>query len=164
ISIFTFQFVHTNLPELMLSMTLLWLAGHILKEYIGERKVVLLYFACIIFSGVVFLFSHLIFTVFSAGTGMMEGAFCGTLGIMAATVTFNHSRRIRMYGGKFIPLWQVFGFGIAIYLVFFYQHSMAYILVLVSNLYGGFRYALYYQRSNVYELKLKQSSGHYRVH
>lgn len=153
ISIFTFQFVHSNFLELMLSMGLLWLFGHILKEKIGERKVVLLYFACTILSGIVFVLSHFVFRIFSAGTGMMEGAFSGTLGVMTATVIFNRSLRLRIQGKRFIPLWHIFAFGIAIFLIFFYQHNMAFILVFACSLYVGSRYALYDKRSNGYELK-----------
>lgn len=157
ISIFTFHFIHSNFLELVLSMGLLWLFGHILKEQIGEQKVVLFYFACAMLSGIVFMFSHFIFEIFSSGTGVMEGAFSGTLGIMTAALAFNRSSRLHIQGNRFIPLWYVFAFGIAISLMFFYQHNMAYILVFVGNLYAGYRYALYHLRPDAYELKLERN-------
>ncbi len=148
ISIFTFQFVHSDFLELMLSMGILWFFGHILKTHIGERKVVALYFACTVLSGIVFLASRLTFKIFSAGTGMMEGAFSGALGVMTAAVVFAGSSKWQVLGTRLIPLWHTSLIAVVLYLLFFYQHNMAYILVLACSIYTGYKYPLYRLRSN----------------
>jgi membrane associated rhomboid family serine protease len=139
--IFTYQFVHSDFLELILSVGLLWLFGHILKTKIGERKVILLYVTCVTFAAIAFFLSHFVFRIFSADTGIMEGAFCGTLGIMTACVIYSGTSQLHLYGGKSVALWKVFVFGTAFYLISFYQHNMAYILMLICSSYTGYRYA-----------------------
>lgn len=146
ISIFTFQFVHSDVLEFLLSMGILWFFGHILKHHIGERKVIVLYFACTALAGIVFLTSRLAFKIFSAGAGMMEGAFSGSLGVMTAAAILAGSYHLQL-GSRLVSVWKLSAVLGGLYLLSFYQHNMAYILVVVFSLYAGYRYAFSRLRS-----------------
>ena len=140
-SIFTYQFVHFRAGELILSMSMLWLFGHILAGTLGMRRVIRLYFISVTVSAIVFILSHLIFPVFSGPNGVMEGAFGGVLGLMTVTVFLYGRHRLHIGHKLQVPLRTVYLAALFLSLILVYKHNIAYILVYVSAIYAGFRYA-----------------------
>lgn len=140
-SVVTYQFVHTEIDELVLSMGALWLFGSILQRRIGGRKVLKLYFISAIISSVVFLLAHLIFPTFAGRNHLMEGAFISVLTIMTATVVICGSKQMRIVGKLSVSLWQVYLAILAISFVSIYQHNIACVLTYSSSIFIGIKYA-----------------------
>ncbi|HRE52365.1 MAG TPA: rhomboid family intramembrane serine protease [Flavitalea sp.] len=140
-SVFTYQFVHLDAGELLLSVAMLWLFGHLLKKRAGEKKVVLFYFILSIMSALVFNFSHLVFPIFSGPGGFMEGAFGGALGVMTAGVMLCGNRQFRIGKHIRVNLWQVYFVALLISFMTVYKNNMAYVLVYAFNIYMGIKYA-----------------------
>ncbi len=140
-SLFTYQFVYLNVGELLLSVSMLWLFGHILKKRVGQWKVIIFYFALAFISALVFNLSHLVFPIFSGPGGFMEGAFGGVLGVMTAGVMLYGRHRFQM--GKYISfrLWQVYSFALLLSFMMVYKNNVAYVLVYACNIYLGIKYA-----------------------
>lgn len=141
LSVFTYQFVHSSVGELLLSTMVLWIFGHILSKQIGANKVVMLYVICVLLSAIVFFLSHVVFTVFS-GKSIIEGAFFGVLGVMTTTLVMYKSYQVRVGSNLFIPLWQVVAAVILLSLLFVYKNNMAYILVYGCSIYTGYHFAM----------------------
>lgn len=142
-SLFTYQFIHRNAGELVLSVMMLWLFGHILQKKIGQLRVVAFYFILVILSAIVFNVSHLIFPIFSGPGGIMEGAFGGVLGVMTTAVYFYGRARLRVGKKLRFSVWQIYFAAILLSLVCVYKNNIAYILVYISSVWIGFRYARY---------------------
>ncbi len=140
-SIFTYQFVHFSKGELLLSISMLWLFGHILQSKLGQIKTLMLYFMFVILSAIVFNLSHLIFPIFSGPGGIMEGAFGGTLGIMTITVFLYGKYRLHLSKNIHFPLWKIYVAALLLSFIFVYKHNIAYILVYVSSIYIATQYA-----------------------
>ena len=145
-SLFTYQFIHLSAGELLLSISMLWLFGHILKSRIGQWKVIAFYFMLAIVSALVFNFSHLVFPIFSDPGGFMEGAFGGVLGVMTTTVLLYGNHQFRIGRNISFRLWQVYLIALLLSLIFVYKNNMACILVYVFNLYAGMKYARHLTR------------------
>ncbi|HEY8402830.1 MAG TPA: rhomboid family intramembrane serine protease [Cytophagaceae bacterium] len=140
ISLFSFQFIHFNAGELLLSMFLFWLFGHILSMELGERKVILLYFIFTILSGVVFLLSHQLFQILSGPRGIMEGAITGVLAIMTITVTLNSSHHLYIGKDQRISLWHVYLCACLLAFMLVYKHNISFIITYLFSIFGGLHY------------------------
>lgn len=140
--IITHQFVHFNPVELLLSIFALWFFGHLLSELVGEQKVIILYFATVLVSALVFVLSHYVFRVFSGHGAIMDGAFAGVLGVMTTTVILFRSHSIRVLGKTFVPLWQIYAAVIVVALALLFKPSIAYIFVYICSISFGIHYAL----------------------
>lgn len=158
LSVFTYQFVHTNFGEIMLSMIALWIFGHMVAKEIGASKVIFLYLICIVLSASVFILSHFVFTVFS-GRCVMEGAYPGALAIMTTSLIFYKSFQIRVYKNISIPLWVICAVIILLSFVFVYKNSIAYILVYVCSVHIGYRFAVNKLSSTVFTKNAIQYSN-----
>jgi membrane associated rhomboid family serine protease len=141
--LFTYQFIHRNAGELVLSVMMLWLFGHILQKKIGQLRVVAFYFILVILSAIVFNLSHLLFPIFSGPGGIMEGAFGGVLGVMTTAVYFYGRARLRLGKKLRFSVWQIYFAALLLSLVCVYKNNIAYILVYLSSIWIGFRYARY---------------------
>lgn len=138
-SIFTYQFVHFNTGEFLLSISMLWLFGNILRNKIGSRRTILLYFAFVVLSAIVYNLSHWIFPVFSGHKGIMDGAFGSVLGIMTTTVFFYGKYRLRISRNITVVLWQIYVVAILLSLVFVCKQNIAYIIVYASSIFMGIK-------------------------
>jgi membrane associated rhomboid family serine protease len=147
-SIFTYQFVHFNAGEFLLSITMLWLFGNLLREKIGSHKTILLYFAFVALSAIVYNLSHLLFPIFSGSRGIMDGAFGGVLGIMTTTLFFYGNHQLRLNSNIKLELWKIYVFALLLSLIFVYKHNIAYIIVYVSSIYMGVKSAEYFGKSD----------------
>lgn len=68
---------------------------------------------------------------------------------MTTTLILYRSCQLRVSKNIFIPLWQLYGIVLLASLVLVYKNNMAYVLVYVSSMYNGLRYAvsrLHYSR------------------
>jgi len=148
-SIFTYQFVHFKVGEFFLSISMLWLFGNILKNKIGSLKTLLLYFAFVTLSAMVFNISHWVFPVFSGSRGIMDGAFGGVLGIMTITVFFYGKHQLHVWGNMNFVLWKIYIIAILLSLIFVYKHNIAYIIVYVSSIYMGIKCAELIKKSEL---------------
>lgn len=136
----TYQFIHFRLGELLLSVSMLWLFGHILQHRIGQYKVILYYFALVVISAIVFNLAHVIFPIFAQPGGILDGAFGGVLGVMTTTVYLYGRLRFR-FGKSFqVQLWQIYVAALLLSLVLVCKDNIAYILVYASGIYIGIRY------------------------
>lgn len=139
--IVTYQFIHFNIGEVILSLSMLWLFGHILQNRIGQSKVVILYFIFVTISAVIFNISHVIFPIYSGPSEIMDGAFGGVLGIMTTTVFLYGKSRIEISKGRHLQLWHVYVAAVLLSFLWVYKNNMAHILVYICNMYVGARYA-----------------------
>jgi membrane associated rhomboid family serine protease len=142
ISIFTYQFIHLNWGELLLSISMLWLFGHILQNKLAQSRIILYYFILVTISAIVFNLSHLIFPIYSGPGGRMEGAFGGVLGIMTTTVFFYGKIKFHIFRNLYLQLWQIYALAILLSLEVVYKNNIAYILVYICSIYIGIRYAI----------------------
>ena len=147
-SIFTYQFVHLSVGESLLSMSMLWLFGNLLRLKIGSLKTVLLYFSFVALSAIVYNVSHWVFPIFSGPKGLLDGAFSGVLGIMTTTVFFYGKYQLHIHENITVALWKVYVAAILISLIFVYEHNIAYIIVYVSGIYLGIKSGEFIQKSN----------------
>jgi len=147
-SIFTYQFVHLNAGEFILSISMLWLFGNLLRLKIGSLKTILLYFSFVALSALIYNLSHWVFPIFSGPRGILDGAFCGVLGIMTTTVFFYGKYQLHFYKNWTIALWKVYVVAILISMVFVYEHNIAYIIVYISGIYLGIKSAEFIQKSD----------------
>lgn len=146
-SILTYQFVHLNAGEFLLSISMLWLFGNMLRHKIGSLKTIVLYFTFVALSAIVYNLSHLLFPIFSGPRGLLDGAFSGVLGIMTTSVYFYGKYQIRIGSNFTCALWVVYVFAILLSLLFVYEHNLAYIIVYVSGIYIGIKCAELIQKS-----------------
>lgn len=140
-SIFTYQFVHLNAGEFLLSISMLWLFGNMLRNKIGSLKTIVLYFSFVGLSAIVYNLSHILFPIFSGPRGLLDGAFSGVLGIMSTTVFFYGRHQFRLGTHIKCELWMVYVVAILLSLFFVYEHNIAYIIVYVSGIYMGVKVA-----------------------
>lgn len=140
-SIVTYQFVHTGIDEMILSMAALWVFGSVLQKRIGGRRILKLYFVSAVISSAVFLLAHLIFPTFAGRNHLMEGAFISVLAIMTATVVTCRSKSFRVIGSFSITLWQLYLVILAISFISIYQHNIACVLTYSSSIIIGIQYA-----------------------
>lgn len=140
-SIVTYQFIHTGIDELLLSMGALWFFGRILQKSIGVKRVLKLYFINAIIGSAVFILAHLIFPTFSGRNHLMEGAFMSVLAIMTATVAVRGSKVVAVAGRFSVSLWSLYFAVLAISFVSIYQHNIACVLTYVSSILIGGMYA-----------------------
>lgn len=143
IGLFTYQFVHFHLGELLLSVSMLWLFGHILQRRIGQYRVILCYFALVLATALFFLIAHLVFPVFSQPGGVLDGAFAGVLGIMTTVVMLYPKLRLRFGKSAWVHLWQIYGAALLLSMVFAWKNNLAYIIIYVSGIYLGASYGRY---------------------
>ncbi len=141
VGIFTYQFIHFSGGELLLSVSMLWLFGHILQSKIGTWRVILLYFGFSLLSALLFYASHLVFPIFSGPNTIMYGAFGGVLGVMSTTVFLYGKHRLQLNRRLSPALWQIFAAGLLLSFVLVYENNMAYIIVYIGSIYAGCRYA-----------------------
>jgi membrane associated rhomboid family serine protease len=146
-SIFTYQFVHFTAGEFLLSISMLWLFGNMLRNKIGARRTILLYFAFVVLSAIVYNLSHLIFPIFSGRRGMMDGAFGGVLGIMTTTIFFYGKYQLRVNRNITLVLWKIYVVAILLSLIFVCKHNIAYIIVYLSSIYMGIKSAEFIKKS-----------------
>lgn len=139
-SFMTYQFVHTGVEELVLSMGALWFFGSILRERIGHVKVLQLYLISALLGSAVFILAHLIFPTFAGKNHLMEGAFTSVLAIMSATVASCGTKHPCCMGKLTVPLWQLYLLVLAVSFFFVYEHNIACILTYVSSLILGLTY------------------------
>lgn len=139
-NLFTYQFVHFNLAEFVLSMSILWFFGHILASFIGERRVVMLYLITTIVAAVAFLFSHMIFPVFSGDT-IMEGAFAGALAVMTAVVVFLRSYTLRLFQKFSLSFPMIYILILIVSVPVIFKSSMAYVFLYAASICSGVKYA-----------------------
>lgn len=140
-SILTYQFVHINIAELLISMSMLWLFGNVLQQEIGIKKVLLLYLLCSIAAAVTFLLSHAVLPVFSGYHGMFEGSFGAVAGVMTATITLFPRHCIKTGTHHEVPLVYIYAAVVCIGMLFICKHNMAHVLAYIACLYTGFKYA-----------------------
>lgn len=146
-SIFTYQFVHFTAGEFLLSISMLWLFGNILRNKIGSGRTILLYFTFVVLSAIVYNLSHWVFPIFSGIRGIMDGAFGGVLGIMTTTVFFYSKHQLRVSRNITFVLWKIYVAAILLSLVFVYKHNIAYIIVYASSIYMGIKGAEFIKNS-----------------
>lgn len=140
-SAFTYQFVHLTVGEFLLSISMLWLFGNVLRQRIGSARTVLLYFAFVVLSALVFAVSHWLFPVFSGPKGVLDGSFSAVLGIMTTTVFFYGKHELKIAPGLSCALWKIFVLAILVGLIFVYKHNIACIIVYVNGIYMGVKAA-----------------------
>ncbi|GEP98260.1 rhomboid family intramembrane serine protease [Chitinophaga cymbidii] len=140
-SLFTYQFMHFNFAELLISMSALWFFGHILKSRVGVTKVVVLYFIFAVISAVIFNIAHIIFPVFAGPGEIMDGAFGGVLGVMTIATSLYSKVRFRLNDRIQPALWQIYAVVVLLSLFLVCKNNIAYILVYAAGIYLGARYA-----------------------
>lgn len=140
-SVMTYQFVHTEIHEFMLSMGALWFFGRILQKRAGCMAVLRLYAVSAVTGSAVFLLAHQIFPTFAGRNHMMEGAFISVLSIMTATLATCGSRYTLQFGGVSVLLWHVYLAVLATSLFLVYEHNIACILTYLAGIAVGFRYS-----------------------
>lgn len=140
VGVITYQFAHRSLPELVVSMVVLLVSGHLLKEHIGERRVFVLYVISAMLSALIFLFAHLMFPVFSGHHTYMEGALPGALGVFTMVVALRGSERIYLAGAG-IRVWVLYAMVLAMAFTAFSQSSIASVLMYLAAIWAGLQYA-----------------------
>lgn len=148
-SIFTYQFVHFTTGEFILSISMLWLFGNMLRNKIGSLKTILLYFAFVALSAIVFNISHWVFPIFSGPRGIMDGAFGGVLGLMTTTIFFYGKHQLYVNRNITFSLWKIYVVAILLSLIFVYKHNIAYIIVYISSIYMGIKCAEFIKKSHL---------------
>lgn len=147
--ILTYQFIHFNNIEFFLSISMLWLFGHILQNKLGQFRVVLLYFGFSILSVLIFYLAHQIFPIFAGSKGIMQGAFGGVLGIMSTTVFLYGKYRLQLNKHFSIQLWKLFLIVLVLGLTLLYENNIAYLLVYGCSIYAGKKCADVIQEKNI---------------
>lgn len=140
VGVVTYQFAHRSLPELVVSMLVLLISGHLLKEHIGERRVIVLYMTSAVLAALIFLFAHLMFPVFSGHHTYMEGALPGALGVFTMVVALQGSGSIRIAGAN-IRIWALYVLVLVIAFTAFSQSSIASVLMYLAAIWAGLQYA-----------------------
>jgi len=138
-SIFIHQFIHSSLPALLLNTVTLWVFGHLLKQQIGEREVVINYLLGSLLAGAVYVASHFVFQIFSGHT-ILEGSYGGSLTLIAACSVFFRNRLVRVYNFS-VPFWKAGMLAFGLNFVLQYQNNIAFILITIACVYFGVRYA-----------------------
>jgi len=122
------------------SLGVMWFSGHLLKEYIGERRVVVLYFVIAAVAALMFLFAHIVFPVYSGHHTFMEGALPGALGVFTVTMTVQWRSLVRISGIP-LPLRAVYAVVLLMAFTILNQHSLASVLMYVCAIWAGLQYA-----------------------
>lgn len=146
--LFTYQFVHFRMGEVLLSAAMLWLFGHVLQQRIGQTKVVIYYFVLTLLSAMVFNVAHLLFPVFANPGDILYGAFGGVLGVMTTAVFLYGKRELHIRKSFTIPLWAIYAVGIVWSLATVYKNNLAFILLYAFNIYAGVRYGIYLREAS----------------
>lgn len=138
-SIFIHQFIHTSLAALFLNTLTLWVFGHLLKQQIGDRDVVINYLLGSLLASAVYIVSHYVFQVFS-GHASLEGSYGGSLTLIAASTVFFRNRLVSLLNVS-VPFWKASMSAIGLNFVLQYQNNIAFILITIACVYFGVRYA-----------------------
>ncbi|GAA4305686.1 rhomboid family intramembrane serine protease [Compostibacter hankyongensis] len=146
-SIFTYPFVHFNVWEVLLSSSMLWLFGNILSLRLGAKKVLGLYLVCCLAAAGVFLLAYVIFPIYSGEQGMLEGTFCGVLGVMTAAVVMFSHHEFRVTKRFSVSLLQVYVISLTAALFLIIKHDLASITAHLISMYFGYQYAVYLLKS-----------------
>lgn len=144
-NVFTYQFVHISLFEFAFSMGVLWFFGHLLSGLIGQRQVIVVYLISVTIAAIAFLGSHIVFRIFSGYGTILEGAFAGAFGVMAATVVFLRPYNLRMASNFRVSFLSLTVIILLISLIVIFKYSMAYVFVYAASIYVGARYASAYR-------------------
>ncbi|WP_119081073.1 rhomboid family intramembrane serine protease [Chitinophaga alhagiae] len=146
-SLVTYQFIHSNFAELLISMTMLWFFGHILKSRVGAVKVVMLYFIFAVISALTFNIAHIIFPIFAGPGEIMDGAFGGVLGVMTVATSLYGKTRFRLSNRIQPTLWQIYAGVVLLSLFLVCKNNISDVMVYAVTIYLGARWASVLKRS-----------------
>ena len=86
-SIFTYQFVHEGFFHVFFNMMMLWVAGRILREFLGDKKLLNVYLLGGVAGAVVFMIAMNVFPLFRAYNPYIIGASASAIAVLAAAAT-----------------------------------------------------------------------------
>jgi len=86
-SIFTYQFVHEGFFHVFFNMIMLWVAGRIFREFLGDKKLLSVYLLGGAAGALVFMLAMNIFPLFSAYNPYIIGASASAIAVLAAAAT-----------------------------------------------------------------------------
>jgi membrane associated rhomboid family serine protease len=97
-TLFTYGFLHDGFWHIFFNMIFLYVFGNILQEYLGNKKILTLFFAGIIISalGETIAYQVLRFTINSYPDGHTIGASGAVMAVMAATATLLPDYKLRV--------------------------------------------------------------------
>lgn len=85
-SVITYQFTHEGFFHILYNMMVLFMAGRILREFLGDKKLLNVYLLGGVAGAAVFMLAMNIFPVF-AGEHIMVGASASVIAVLAAAAT-----------------------------------------------------------------------------
>jgi len=86
-SIVTYQFVHEGFFHVFFNMMMLWVAGRIFREFLGDKKLLSVYLLGGAAGAVVFMIAMNAFPLFSAYNPYIIGASASAIAVLAAAAT-----------------------------------------------------------------------------
>ena len=86
-SLVTYQFAHANLFHLLSNALMLWFAGRIFREFLGDQRMLSTYLLGGVAGGVVFILTYYLFPRFSGMEGILIGASASVMAVLAGAAT-----------------------------------------------------------------------------
>jgi len=86
-SVFTYQFVHEGFFHIFFNMMMLWVAGRIFREFLGDKKLLNVYLLGGAAGAFIFMIAMNVFPLFNAYNPYIIGASASAIAILAAAAT-----------------------------------------------------------------------------
>lgn len=96
----SYMFLHADIFHLLFNMLMLYVAGILFSQYLGQRKLITTYFASGIVGGLLFIIAWNIFPAFAYNSSFAVGASAAVLGIFVAIATYipNYTMNLILIG------------------------------------------------------------------
>jgi len=95
-TLLTYSFFHRGIPHLFWNMLMLYYAGSIFLNLFKKETFINTYFLGVLFGGILFVLSYLIFPVFQGSFPPMIGASAGVMAVLIFVCTYNPETEIRL--------------------------------------------------------------------
>ena len=103
-TVLTFMFTHFNLGHFIQNMIILYFAGRMFMEYLGQKRLLALYIYSSLFSA--FLYISL-FPYFDGWHSYFNGASTGAISILVASALYLPNMPVRLWGVFEIKYWVI---------------------------------------------------------
>ena len=99
-TLLSYMFLHSGIFHLLFNMLMLYVGGILFSQYLGQRKLVVTYFAGGMVGGMLFVLSWNFFPAFSVTSSMAVGASAAVLSVFVAVATYipNYTVNVLLIG------------------------------------------------------------------
>ena len=96
-TLLTYSFFHSGISHLFWNMLILYYSGSIFLNLFKKDTFINIYFLGVIFGGITFVISYLIFPAFNGAFPSMIGSSAGVMAVLIFTCTYTPETEVRLF-------------------------------------------------------------------